>query len=212
MKHKLKKYFFSGLVVFLPIALTLYLFIWALNFSDGLLGRYIKPVFIKELGFYFKGLSLLITISVVFLCGFVVTNYLGRKLHAYFENLILRLPLFRQVYSGLKEIALFIFSKEKMNFQTVVLVEYPRKGLFSPGYLTNPENEKVGDILKRKICNVFIPTSPTPFSGFLIHVPAEDVIVTDITIEEAMKMIVSGGVMNPKFVVEVKAKNTFFGK
>lgn len=197
MGHRLRRYFISGLVVFLPLALTVYLFVWTLTFADGLLGKYIKPYFLKHLGFYFEGLGILIGVSLILLIGFFVTNFLGRRIHAFFENLLLKLPFFRQVYPAFKEIVLFLFSKERLRFKQVVLIEYPRKGLYAIGFLTNEQNEKIREVTHKDVCNVFIPSAPGPLTGYIILVPRQDIIFTDISIEEAIKFTVSGGVLNP---------------
>jgi len=197
MFSNFRKYFFSGLVVFLPLALTVYLFAWTVNFAESILGNYIKPYFLTEFGFYFSGLSILIGIFLIVLIGFFATNFFGKRIYQFFETFLLKLPFFRQVYPALKEMATFIFSREKLAFKQVILVEYPRKGIYSFGFLTNPENERLSKMTRQELCNVFIPSAPGPLTGFVIMVPKKDIIHTDITVEEAIKFNVSGGVVNP---------------
>jgi uncharacterized membrane protein len=195
--RKVKRYFISGLVIFLPVMLTLYLFLWTLAIADGLLGRFIEPYFEYKFGFYFRGLSLLITISLIFLIGFLAANFLGRKIQSYGEALLLRLPFFRQVYPAFKEIAMFLFSREKMAFTQVVFIQYPRQGIYSMGFLTNQASAKVCDFLGPDMCNVFVPTVPSPLTGFVVIVPKKEVVETNIPVEAAVKFLVSGGVVNP---------------
>lgn len=195
---RLRNYFISGLVVFLPLALSIYLFVWTLNFADGLLGKYLKPYFYETFGFYVRGAGILIGIYLIIVIGFFFTNFIGHKVQRHFEALLLRLPFFRQVYPAVKEMALFLFSRDRMkSFKQVVLVEYPRKGIYSYGFLTNEADPRLCKQTKRKLCNVFIPSSPGPLTGFTILVSEEEVITTDLTIEDAFKFIVSGGVVNP---------------
>ena len=196
MMNKLRRYFISGLVIFLPLALTVNLLVLTINFADGLLGKYIEPLFSREFGFYFRGLSILIAILIIFLIGVLVTNFLGRRLLPIFEGLLLKLPFFKHVYPAFKEMAVFLFSRDKTAaFQQVVLVEYPRLGIYTIGFLTNDTPKKFCEKTGKELKNVFIPTTPSPLSGFVILVPAKDILYPEVTVEEALKIIVSGGVV-----------------
>lgn len=203
MFNKLRKYFFSGLVVFLPIALTIYLFFLALDFTDA----FFSMIFSK-LGFEFagyRGLSIIVGIYVIFLIGFFTTNFLGKKIHDFFERLFLKLPFFKQVYPALKEMAIFLFTRERISsFKQVVLVEYPRKGIYSLGFLTNETAKEINDHVREVLCNVFVPSSPGPLTGFTILVPKKEIVYTHISIEDAFKFIVSGGVVNPHELVDAR--------
>ena len=197
IKH-FKKYFLSGLIVFLPVALTVYLFGMAINFADSFFGKYLQPYFYENFGFYFRGISIFVGVCLILVIGFFVTNFLGRKIYNFFEQLLIKLPFFRQVYPAIKEMAIFLFSRERMHsFRQVVIVEYPRKGIYSFGFLTNETSEKMCGAVKTKLCNVFIPSAPGPLTGFVVMVPKKDITVTDVSVEEAFKFIVSGGVVNP---------------
>jgi len=198
MINRLKRYFISGLIVFLPLALTVNLFVLAVDFADGLLGKYLEPYFFEQFGFYFRGLSILIGIYIIILFGFFVTNFLGQRVFQYFEKLLIKLPFFRQVYPAIKEIAVFLFSSDRFkSFKQVVLVEYPRKGIYTFGFLTNDSADKICELTKKDMCNVFMPSAPGPFTGYIIMIPKKEIIFTNISIEEAVKFIVSGGVVNP---------------
>ncbi len=166
------------------------------SLADGLLGKYIQPYFSREFGFYFRGLSILVCILLIFLIGFFGTNYIGRRLYPVFEGLLLKRPFFKQVYPAFKEISMFLFSPEKnIAFKQVVVVEYPRKGIYTVGFLTNESPKKISEKINESLCNVFIPTTPSPLTGFVILVPKKDLIYPEITVEEAIKLIVSGGVI-----------------
>ncbi len=198
MFSKLRKYFISGLMVFLPMGLTVYLFIMVINYADRLLGKYIEPYFYKNFGFYFRGLGIILLVYLITVVGFLVTNFLGRKIHHFFEKLFLHLPFFKQVYPALKQMAVFLFSQERINsFKKVVLVEYPRNGIYAFGFLTNEAPDKINKKIGEEVCSVFLPSAPGPLTGYVVFVPKDQIIITDITIEEAVKVIVSGGVVNP---------------
>ncbi len=200
MFGNIRKYFISGLVVFLPIALTVYLFYLAISFTD----KFFKEFF-EKLGFGFGdyyGLSIIIGIGIIILIGFITTNFLGRKIHGFFEKIVLKLPFFKQVYPALKEMAVFLFARERLSsFKQVVLIEYPRKGMYAMGFLTNDSSHEICDKIGKELCNVFVPSSPGPLTGFTILVPKKDVTYTQISIEDAFKFIVSGGVVNPHEMV-----------
>ena len=200
MFNKLRKYFISGLVIFLPIALTVYLFFLALDFADAFFGTAFSKIGL-ELADY-RGLSILLGIYIIILIGFFTTNFLGKKIHDFFERIVLKLPFFKQVYPALKEMAVFLFARERLaSFKQVVLIEYPRKGIYSMGFLTNETAKEINDNVKGDFCNVFIPSSPGPLTGFTIIVPKKEIIQTQISIEDAFKFIVSGGVVNPHEVM-----------
>jgi uncharacterized membrane protein len=197
MFKRFKKYFFSGLAVFLPMGLTIYVFIWVLNFAESIFGRYLRPFFLDYYDFYFWGLGIIVLLLIILFCGFLVTNYFGRQLQATTEKLMLRIPLMANIYPAFKEIAKFIFRDKKARVERVVLVEWPRKGCYSIGFLTNTAPKQVTEKLNLKLVNVLIPTVPNPLTGFVIMFPEAEVISLPITVEEAVKIIVSGGVVNP---------------
>lgn len=196
--NKLKRYFLYGLTIFLPLLLTVYLIVMTFNFADGFLGKFIKPLFIKLFGVYFWGTSIVICALLILIIGFLATHFFGKKLYPYLESLLLKLPFFRQVYPATKELAVFLFSHERRAFKEVVLVEYPRKGIYSLGFLVNETaSKKICEKTGRDLCNVLVPSSPSPLSGFIILIPREEIMFLDITVEDAVKFIVSDGVVNP---------------
>ena len=188
------------MVVFLPIALTVYLFFLAINFVDTFFGKVFSRL---GLGFTeFRGLSIIAGIYIIILIGFFTTNFFGRKIHDFFERLVLRLPFFKQVYPALKEMVVFLFTRERLtSFRQVILIEYPRKGIYSMGFLTNDTSKEINDNIKGEFCNVFVPSSPGPLTGFTVLVPKKEIVHTHISIEDAFKFIVSGGVVNPHELV-----------
>jgi len=200
MFGNIRKYFISGLIVFLPIALTVYLFYLAISFTDNFFNELFEKLGYNFGAFY--GLSIVIGISIVILIGFITTNFLGRKVHNFFEGIVLKLPFFKQVYPALKEMAVFLFARERLSsFKQVVLIEYPRKGIYAMGFLTNDSSKEIRDNIGKELCNVFVPSSPGPLTGFTILIPKKEIVYTHISIEDAFKFIVSGGVVNPQEMV-----------
>ena len=198
MFNSFKKYFISGLVVFLPIALTIYLFYLAIGAADNLLGKYLAPYFYENFGFYFRGISIIVGVYIIVLIGFLATNFFGKRIYEFFDGLFAKIPLVKQVYPAIKEIATFLFTRDQMkSFKQVVIVEYPRKGVYSMGFLTATGSPKICELTKKELCNVFLPSAPGPLTGFVVMFPKKEVVFTDVKIEDAFKFILSGGVVNP---------------
>jgi uncharacterized membrane protein len=196
MWNNIKKYFLSGLIVFLPIGLTIYVLILTVNFADKLFGNIFSQFGLSIANIRY--VSIFLGIYMIVLIGFFTTNFLGRKIHDFFERLFLKLPFFKQVYPALKEMAIFLFTRERLaSFKQVVLVEYPRKGIYSMGFLTNDSSRDIRESVNKELCNVFVPSTPSPLTGFTIMVPKKELIYTKISIEDAFRFIVSGGVVNP---------------
>lgn len=194
-----RKYFLTGLLIVLPVLVTIYLFIQLFAFFDNILGRYISRLTIAYFDVKIPGLGLLVFIFLIFVTGFFATNFLGRKLFLYFESFWFKFPLIKKIYPAAKQMTHFLFGQKiKGQIQKVVLVEYPRKGIYVVGFVTNGADKEIQDKARKELLNVLIPTVPNPLTGFLIHVPREEVVYLDMSVEEAVKMIVSGGVLNPK--------------
>ncbi|MFH0754063.1 MAG: DUF502 domain-containing protein [Candidatus Omnitrophota bacterium] len=205
MLRRLKKYFFSGLAVFLPLSLAIYVFFWLMNFAESILGKYLKPFLLEYYDFYFWGLGILILLTVILFCGFLVTQYFGRTLHRSAERMLLKVPLLGTIYPAFKEIAQFLFRERAAQVQQVVLLEWPSPGLFIIGFLTSTTSFRVSDKVGCKLLNVMIPNVPNPLTGFVVMVPEDRVRRLDISVEEAVKIVVSGGVINGE--VPVNAEN-----
>lgn len=191
----MKKYFFSGVAVVLPLALAVYVFIWLLNFVDGLLGRYLKPLLLEYYDTYFWGTGIVLLVILTLLSGFLITQYFGRVGHRMMEKMVVQIPLLGLIYPAFKEVSQFFF-QEKTHFERAVLVEWPRQGAYLLGFVTNPTTSKISDKVGKKLTNVMIPNVPNPLTGFVIMVPDELITPLDITVEEAVKIVVSGGVIN----------------
>ncbi|MDD5045194.1 MAG: DUF502 domain-containing protein [Candidatus Omnitrophica bacterium] len=193
----LRNYFFTGLAISLPLFGTCYILLIIFVFTDGLLGRFINAYLKAKLGFYIPGLGILLFLLVILLFGVVAKNFLGKKFVHWLGHRFENLPLLKQIYPPLKQIVDFFFSAKELAFKKVVLVEYPRKGLWSLGFITNEGMPKAKEVLKADFLNVFVPNTPGPLSGYYVLVPRQEAILLDISIEDALKIIISGGVLNP---------------
>lgn len=196
--QRLKRYFISGLVVIVPIVLTVYVLVILFKFADNILGRFLN-IYLKELwGFYVPGLSFLIALLAIVLVGFFATRFFGRKILARIEKWFSSLPLVRNIYPAFKQIILFISAQKEFGFKKVVLVEYPSKGIWSIGFLTNEEYQKISKTTGTGMVSVFIPSSPGPLTGYVIFVPKEALKFPDLSVSDALNIIISGGVFKPK--------------
>lgn len=204
---KIRGYFITGLAIFLPVAITLYILVQVFRFFDNILGRFINFFLMKRIGFYIPGLGIILFILVVFLIGFFTRHFFGKKIFPFLERIfLLKPPLVRQVYPAIKKIINLVFSKEKPTFKKAVLVEYPRKGIYSLGFVANEGMQEAKEKTKQDdLVNVFIPTSPSPFSGFLIIVSKKDLIYLDVSMDKAFELIISDGILNPEDVIKEQA-------
>lgn len=186
MKARIKKYFISGLLVVVPVSLTIYILVIIINLTDKLYPKSFMP-------FYLPGFGIIFTFCIIMLVGIVTTNILGKRLVSIGEKIIARIPLVKEIYHSIKQISEAIFTLEHKNFRRVVLLEYPRKGIFTMVFVTGFAKDEVRRKTEKKLINIFVPTTPNPTSGFYLMVPEDEVTELDITVEEAFKLIVSGG-------------------
>ena len=200
MLRRLKKYFFSGLAVFLPAVLTIYVGVMLLNFAESILGRYLKPFLLEYYDFYIWGIGIFLLAFLIVFAGFLVTSFFGRTIHRVTEQTLLQLPLLGNIYPAFKEIAKFIFREESggKRPEQVALVQWPTKGAYTIGFLTNKTTDEICRKAGRELVNVLIPTVPNPLTGFIAMLPREEVIPLNLSVEEAVQIIVSGGVVDPR--------------
>ncbi|MHB1127963.1 MAG: DUF502 domain-containing protein [Bacillota bacterium] len=196
----LRKYLITGIVVLLPLISTIYVLVTTLRLMDGLLGGIISVV----VGYPLPGLGLLLTIGLVLLTGMVATNVIGKKLITFIEDLLDRIPLFKSIYGAIKQI-IDAFSLQTSNtFQRVALVEYPRKGMYAVGFVTGEGMGEVQEKTTEEVMNIFVPTTPNPTSGMLVLVPIKDVTFLEMSVEDGLKLIISGGVLTPRYNGQVQ--------
>ncbi len=214
VKGRFKSYFLRGLAVFLPTIVTIWVFVWGYSFIQDKIGIHIKRGLVylitqaggsqEELGRFWIDSMLSVAGFVIALVAFLVIGALlasvvGRAIWAQVEKFIMNTPFLRQVYPYVKQVTDFFLTQEekKKMFSRVVAVEYPRRGVWSLGLVTGSGIKKVVDNVQKEFLTLLIPTSPTPFTGFVIMVPKEDTIEVDMTIEDALRFAVSAGVIAP---------------
>jgi uncharacterized membrane protein len=189
-KRKSQNYFLSGLLVVVPLVITIFVIEAIFTFLDSLLLPYLQP----QLGYWVPGIGIIITLFGIFLIGILVTNILGKKMVNVGEKILLKIPIAKSIYGSVKQIIETFSFKEDQSRKKIVMVEYPKKGVWSIG-LVNGETKHPKT--NEKMFNILIITSINPASGFLILVPQKNAILLNITVEEAMKWIVSGGIITP---------------
>lgn len=197
MIKKIRHYFATGLLITLPVFLTLYLIFIVVRFIDGIGGKVINYYLNKNFGFVIPGLGFILSMMVIVAVGFIATDFFGKKFFRVIERWFLKFPFIRQIYPAAKQMVDSFISKESPAFKKVVLAEYPSKGIWSIGFLTNDSFKEANDKTGRDLIHVFIATTPSPLTGFLILVPRQDVKFLDISVEEGVKLIISGGIVKP---------------
>ena len=198
---KIRGYFLTGIIVTAPIGLTFYVSFLFIGFIDSKV-RNIIPVkyhYDNILPFEIPGIGLLIVFILLTFIGFLTAGIIGRYIIKLGERIIARLPIIRSVYGALKQIFESVLKTSSKSFREVVLIEYPRKGIWAIGFITGDTKGEVQESSKDELVNVFLPTTPNPTSGFLLFVPRKDLRVLNMNVEEGIKMVISGGIVTPKF-------------
>lgn len=192
----IRKWFLAGLLVIAPLGLTIFVLIILFTNVDKILGRMVNGYLIDKFGFSVPGTGLILLLLLVVIVG-AFASLATAKVIRYFEDIFLRMPFINKIYGPLKQIAGFLFNEKKTAFKKVVLVEYPLKGTYSIGFITNEEDSVIDKAVGKKLINVFISSSPSPVTGFTIFVPEDELVHLPISVEEAMRLVVSGGMLNP---------------
>ena len=187
---KIRNYFFTGVVVLIPIGLTIYLSKFLINTSSKILPSQINPNY--YLPFNIPGLEIIISIIFITIIGFISLSYLGKKFLQLIDSLFKKIPLLGTFWSAIKQMSQS-FKESGSKSKSVVLVEYPRKGVWAVGFATKENKGEMAEKTNKKLINVFVPTTPNPTSGFLLMFPIDEVIYLNMTFEEASKFIVSAG-------------------
>jgi uncharacterized membrane protein len=197
---RLRTYIVTGLLVWVPLGITVFLVKFMVDFVDRSL-LLLPPDYRPDtlLGIHIPGLGIVLTLVVLVLTGLLAANFFGRKLVSIWESILQRIPLVRSVYSAAKSFAEVVLTDNTESFKEVLLIEYPRKGLYSLCFQTSTSLGEVQSRTGEEVICVFVPTTPNPTSGVMIIVPRKDVIVLDMQVEEAVKMVVSLGVVVPKW-------------
>jgi uncharacterized membrane protein len=194
-----KKYLITGLLIWVPLVIT----VWVLSFLVGTLDQTL--LLLPEawqprswIGFHIPGLGVLMTLAVVFATGVFAANIIGQRLVMYWEGLLARIPIFKSLYFSVKQVSDTLFSSSGMAFRKALLVQYPRQGSWTIAFLTGQPGGDVTNYLKGEYVSVYVPTTPNPTSGFFLMMPAADVVELDISVDAALKYIISMGVVPPE--------------
>ncbi|MEO9530216.1 DUF502 domain-containing protein [Roseibium sp.] len=199
---RLRNYFLTGLVITGPIGITLWLTWTFIKWVDGWVKPFVPKIYNPDtyLPFSVPGFGLIVAIFVLTIVGFLAANFLGRSLISFGENVVGRMPLVRNIYSGLKQIFETVLDERGSSFNKAALIEYPRKGLWAIVFIST---ETKGEVARRladraETMSVFLPTTPNPTSGFLLFVPKEEIVELDMSVEDAAKLVISAGLVSPK--------------
>jgi uncharacterized membrane protein len=186
MRKQLRKSFFTGLLVVIPIGATIYILIFLIEILNDLLPFSFLPY----------GTGIVLTIILITLVGFMTTNFIGKRLIEVGEQVIFRIPLVKNVYAAVKQISDAMLSSPGKKYRRVVLIEYPRKGIYTLAFVTGIAKGEIQNKTTSNVINLFVPTTPNPTSGFYLMVPENDVIDLDISVEDAFKLLISGGMVS----------------
>jgi uncharacterized membrane protein len=191
----LRTTFLRGIGVLIPLGLTYWFFEALLNAIDGIL----SPLFARWIGHHIPGIGFVAMLLIIFLVGLLTRNLIGRLVLAWFEDLVRSIPVVRSVYTAIKDlVGAFGMGGKGKTFQQVVMTEYPRKGLYCIGFVTNEMSYTQNDGVRQDFLNVYIPNPPNPTSGFLVLIPRDEAIHLDLSIEEGLKLVLSGGIVIPE--------------
>lgn len=193
-----RRYLVAGILVWLPLSVTFIVLKFLLDVMDKNL-KYVPAKFLPEywLGFPIPGLGLVLTVVVLFVTGLLAANFVGRSAVTFWESLLVRIPIVRTIYSAVKKFSEVVFSDSGPSFKRVLLIEYPRKGVYSLAFQTATHLGEVQGRTGEDVVCTFVPTTPNPTSGFIIIVPRDEIIELDMEVDEALKMIISLGVVVP---------------
>ena len=190
---RLRNNFIAGIVVLIPIGITLYLTLFIIKISEKIIPKGINPN--NYLPFDIPGLEIFIAIIVITFFGWLSLSFLGKKFFELFNNILKKIPILRTIYSAIGQMT-ESFTKSENDQKSVVLLEYPRKGIWVVGFATKENKGIIEDKVNETLINIFVPTTPNPTSGFLLMVPKKDLIYLDVSFEQASKFIVSAGTTN----------------
>lgn len=205
---RLRNNFLTGLIIVGPVGITVYVLWWFVSLVDTWVKPWLPEMYLPEtyLPFTVPGVGLIVSITVLMVIGALTANLFGRTLVSYGEMMLDRMPVVRNMYRALKQIFETVLSQSNNSFQKVGIVEYPRKGLYAIVFISTETKGEIDDkILKGQgLLSVFLPTTPNPTSGYLLFVPEEDVVILDMSVEEAAKLVISAGLVVPDQQAQLK--------
>ena len=203
VRGKIRKIFFAGVLVTLPLALTIFLLQFFFVVLDAQLGPAVTKLLLQlhvsiDPDYRIPGLGLITLVVIIFLAGLFARNIIGQKLVNFGEGLLVKIPVFKNIYVGAKQVIETFGQSRAGAFRRVVMIEYPRRGIYSLAFVTNEEQGMIEKQFDHDMVSVFLPTTPNPTSGYFLMLPKEDVVELDMSVEEGIKMIISGGLVTPQ--------------
>jgi len=206
--HRFRTNFLTGVVIVAPVMLTTYLIWWAINLVDGLIVPWVPKIYNPStyIGTDIPGFGVIVFLIFTATIGALTKGLFGRQLVRFGETFVDRMPVVRSIYNALKQIAETVLSQSNNSFQYACMVEYPRKGIWAIAFVsTDTRGEVLEKMPHDAMLSIFLPTTPNPTSGFLLFVPKQDVILLDMTVEEAAKLVISAGLVAPPTAAEIAA-------
>ena len=199
MFGKLRKYIITGLLIWVPLGITIFVIRLLVTLMDRTIVL-LPPGWRPEalFGFNIPGLGIVISAMVIFITGFFLTNFAGKRIIQAWENILDRIPLVRSIYSSVKQVTSTILSSDSNTFNEVMLIQYPRMGVWTLCFKTSDSPKSFNEITGEELITVFVPTTPNPTSGFILFIPKEEVRKIDIDVEDALKLVMSLGVVTPE--------------
>ena len=195
----MRRYFITGLLIWIPLSVTFAVLAWIINTLDGWimpwLPQHLQPETI--FGFAIPGLGVLLFAFILFATGVIGANVLGQRVVRFWESLLARIPVVKSLYNSIKQVSDTLFSGNGKAFRKALLVQYPREGLWTIAFLTGTPGDEIAQLLGGNYVSVYVPTTPNPTSGFFLMLPSKDVIELDMSVDEALKYIISMGVVAP---------------
>lgn len=197
-RSQLKTYFLTGLLVILPIFVTVYIIVFLINAMDVVL-KFIPPKYLPEtyINIYIPGLGLILAVIIILIVGLLTRSIIGGKIVQLGEYIVDRIPIVRIIYTGVKQLLEAFFMQKRDAFKRVALLEYPRRGIYVIGFITGESKGEAQKKTNKKMMNVFVPTTPNPTSGFYILIPEDELTVLNMSVEDAFKLLISGGIFTP---------------
>ena len=197
MLNEIRKSFIAGLLTLTPMALTVYVFYLLFHFLDGLLTNTIIRFVLNQVGMQHvnapPGLGLLLLLALLFLVGSFARNYIGKKLFNLGDHIVTKIPIINRIYIASRQLSEAFLSEKRETFKRAVLIQYPRKGVYSIAFFTQDTTGPIQETLAEDVVSVFVPTTPVPTSGYLLFIPKTDILELDMSVEDALKLVISAG-------------------
>ena len=194
---RLRNYFISGLLFWVPLALSVIVIKFSLEFINKLIPTKYLPETLFNLNTNFPGSGIVLVLIIILITGVIVSNFLGRKLVALWERILNKIPGFRNVYKVLKKVSDTVFNSSTESFRKAFLIQYPSKGIWVIAFQSGDYKGEAESIIGEEMINLFVPTTPNPTSGFFVMMPIKDAFELDMSVEEAFKIVISAGVVTP---------------